>query len=89
METEIFKYWTNFADGFTSYGALFLYSENGGKKIHKNDTIEPNKQYYWLIPKGNFQAKSGVNYKLISSLSIDRKEFEIYTITIKHNNEVV
>ena len=38
--------WSNYAEGFTSTGAIFTYDESGGKNVHRDDSITPGRQYY-------------------------------------------
>lgn len=84
---QILEYWSDYADGFTSYGALFTYSENGGKKIRRNDTIEANTTYYWMIPSGYFRLRNGLNSNFVSTISLDKKNYDIYSIIVEHKNE--
>lgn len=87
LEKQILKHWSNYADGFTSYGALFVYSENGGKKVRKNDTIEANITYYWLVPQGYFKYQNGLDYMFEAILTLQNKLFDIYSISVQHKSE--
>lgn len=84
---QLLKYWANYSDGFSFYGALFSFSENGGKKIRKNDTIQPNTKYYWAIPSGHYQNQSGLNGEYISNIYLNRNSYDIYVISINHKNQ--
>ncbi len=42
--------WSDYADGFDSGGAIFSYSEAGGKKIRRGDCISTHRQYFLLTP---------------------------------------
>lgn len=47
------KKWSDYADGFETGGAIFSYSETGGKKIRRGDSISTNKDYYAVV-RGTF-----------------------------------
>lgn len=87
LENQMLEQWSDYADGFTSYGALFSYSETGGKKVRRNDTIEANTTYYWMIPQGYFIARNGIDYKYESSLTLSKKSYDVYSITVQHKSE--
>ena len=87
LEKQVLEQWSDYADGFTSYGALFSYSETGGKKVRRNDTIEANTIYYWMIPKGYFKAINGIDYKYESSLTLSKKSYDVYSVTMQHQSE--
>ena len=42
--------WSNYADGFDCGGAIFSYSETGGKKIRRGDCISTHRKYFLLTP---------------------------------------
>lgn len=87
LEKQMLAQWSDYADGFTSYGALFTYSETGGKKVHRNDTIEANNTYYWMVPQGNFKARNGIDYKYESSLMLNKKTYDVYSVTLHHKSD--
>lgn len=75
---ELTNKWSDYADGFSSDGAIFSYSENQGKKIRRNDTITINTEYYLLL----FHKSPGIDIDYISSFKVQEKECYVYKITI-------
>lgn len=87
IQNILFKGWSDYADGFTTYGALFSYSESGGHKIRKNDTIEPHSQYYWVVPVGKYSVLNGLMTEFITDFYVGKNKFELYIITIEHKSD--
>ncbi len=48
---RISRKWSDYADGFASYGAFFTCNDNGGRKIRKNDGITTQRYYYVVTDK--------------------------------------
>lgn len=46
---DLQRKWSDYADGFEPNGAIFSYSETGGKKIRKGDSISTNRYYYAVV----------------------------------------
>lgn len=83
LSKRIFKKWSDYADGFTSYGAIFTYSESGGKKIRRNDTITTDIDYYMMISEGRFIARDGMLSEICSNLNVNGRKFEIRKIKLE------
>ena len=47
--SDLQRKWSDYADGFGQNGAIFSYSETGGKKIRRGDSISTNKDYYAVV----------------------------------------
>ncbi|MEG1177705.1 MAG: hypothetical protein RSE40_03615 [Hydrogenoanaerobacterium sp.] len=86
-EETLSEVWSQYSDGFTGYGALFTYSEKGGRKVRKNDTIEPHAKYYWIVPAGRYSTTNGLCSEFISEFYIEKDRFSLYLITIEHSSE--
>lgn len=48
IKNEVLRKWSNYADGFSSTSALFEFSETGGKKCRRGDSICVGKEYYLI-----------------------------------------
>ncbi|WP_312645441.1 hypothetical protein [Hydrogenoanaerobacterium sp.] len=86
-EETLAEAWSQYSDGFTGYGALFTYSEKGGRKVRKNDTIEPHTKYYWVVPSGRYSTMNGLICEFVSEFYIGKDRFSLYVITIEHSSE--
>ena len=74
------KKWSDYAEGFTFTGAIFSYDENGGKKIHRDDSIIPGRQYY--IVSRNFSCPySEVRFQNVGTLKLRHVAYQVYTMT--------
>lgn len=81
------KRWGDFADGFGHDGGIFTFSETGGKKIRKNDTMTTNTPYYLLSRSGTFREKHGLSAEYLGYLSLKTESFEIRKIEINVSEE--
>lgn len=84
--------WGNNIEGFSSYGALFTYSENGGRKIRINDEITTETDYYYICQNSNqLDRLNGVEYIYCGNMSLDSSYstsiYKIYKICFKPRNE--
>ena len=74
--------WSNYADGFTEYGAIFSYDETWGKKVRRNDSISTNRSYY-VVTKRNLRDFPKVQQTYIGKLDIGQTSYEVYKVEIK------
>ena len=87
-EFDIPSKWSDYADGFSESGAIFSYSETGGKKIRRGDSISTNRYYYALIKK-TFPKHIGIKQKNIGKITIDNTTFKViqFKITVPVKNK--
>lgn len=65
------KYWSDYSDGFSYYGALFSSNEQGGRKVKHGDVVTTNREYFWVRK----QNKLPTNWDLSNEiLQIGEKE---------------
>lgn len=80
------KYWSNYADGFVNDKAIFTYHSGEGRKIHKGDMIEANKDY--ILVSVSDIIKAGVQTKKIGRLKVNsEKIYNVYKIRFDDSNE--
>lgn len=75
------KRWSNYADGFSSKGAIFSHSESGGKKIRRGDTISPGRNYY-VIAKEFSSPYDEVRVSYAGSVPLNDSTYSVYVIKI-------
>ena len=73
--------WSNYAEGFTSTGAIFTYDETGGKKVHRDDSISPGRQYYIAVRQFSCPYTE-IKYKLVGSLKLQNGNYQVYCMTV-------
>ena len=73
--------WSDYAEGFTSTGAIFTYNETGGKKVHRDDSISPGRQYY-VVAKEFTCPYGEVNYTSVGTLKLQNSSYQVYCMTI-------
>lgn len=73
--------WSNYAEGFTSTGAIFTYDESGGKKVHRDDSISPGRQYY-VVARQFSCPFNEVQYKAVGALILQNCNYQVYCITV-------
>lgn len=73
--------WSNYAEGFTSAGAVFSYDEAGGRKIHRDDSIFPGRQYY-VVARQFYCPFREVSARLVGSLQMRNHQYQVYCMTI-------
>ena len=73
--------WSNYAEGFTSTGAIFTYDESGGKKVHRDDSISPGRQYY--VVASQFSCPfSEIHYNAVGTLKLQNRNYQVYCMTV-------
>ncbi len=73
--------WSNYAEGFTSTGAIFSYGESGGKKVHRDDSISPERQYY-VVARQFSCPFSEIKYYSVGTLKLRNNIYQVYCITV-------
>lgn len=79
---EIQKKWSDYADGFSSNGAIFLCGDHGGRKIRRGDSISTFCQYYLVSRRFNSPYSEIVNKK-IGSIILNEQDYAIYQIEVR------
>lgn len=78
---DLQRKWSNYADGFESNGAIFSYSETGGKKIRRGDSISTNRYYYAVI-RNDFLYHPNISQTVIGKAIINKTAFKIIKFMI-------
>lgn len=78
---DLQRKWSDYADGFESNGAIFSYSETGGKKVRRGDSISTNR-YYYAIVKNDFLYHSNISQTTIGKIIINKNIFKIIKFQI-------
>lgn len=73
--------WSDHAEGFTSEGAIFTYDEIGGKKIHRDDSIVPGRQYY-VVSRYFWCPYNEVACEVVGTLKIQDATYQVYCMTV-------
>lgn len=82
--TQIFdlqRKWSDYADGFEPNGAIFSYSETGGKKIRRGDSISTNR-YYYAVVRNDFLYHTQISQTEIGKLIINKTSFRVIKFKI-------
>ena len=78
---ELQRKWSDYADGFEPNGAIFSYSETGGKKIRRGDSISTNRDYYAVV-RNDFLNHPNISQVTIGKLMINKTAFKIIKFII-------
>ena len=78
---DLQRKWSDYADGFEPNGAIFSYSETGGKKIRRGDSISTNR-YYYAVVKNDFLYHSNISQTVIGKVIINKTDFKIIKFKI-------
>ncbi|MCR5478666.1 MAG: hypothetical protein K6F27_02250 [Ruminococcus sp.] len=78
---DLQRKWSNYADGFEYNGAIFSYSETGGKKIRRGDSISTNRQYYAVV-RNNLLHHSNISQTEIGKIIINKTAYKIIKFMI-------
>ncbi len=73
--------WSNYAEGFTSTGAIFTYDEAGGKKVHRDDSISPGRQYY-VVARQFPCPFNEIQYNAVGTLKLQNCNYQVYCMTV-------
>lgn len=77
------KKWSNYADGFSFSGAIFTYSETGGKKIRRGDSVSLDCEYYLVTPEKFTTVYSSIKTEYVGKLQLNSLVYNVYTMIIK------
>ncbi len=86
--TSLNNIWGTFAEGFANYGAIFTLAGNGGRKIHRGDSIALNTEYVWLMPSYKrfpFSSDLGVEASKIGNVVFGNENYFVFKIRIDSN----
>lgn len=78
---DLQRKWSDYADGFESNGAIFSYSETGGKKVRRGDSISTNR-YYYAVVKNDFLYHSNISQTTIGKVILNKTVFKIIKFQI-------
>ena len=73
--------WSDHADGFGIGGAIFIDDGNGGKKIHRGDSITTHRNYYAVV-KSKFPKYLDFKQELVGRLKVGTETYKVYRIQI-------
>lgn len=73
--------WSDYAEGFTSTGAIFTYDEAGGKKVHRDDSISPGRQYYVVARQFSCPFRE-IHYNAVGTLNLLNGSYQVYCMTV-------
>lgn len=78
---ELQRKWSDYADGFESNGAIFSYSETGGKKVRRGDSISTDRNYYAVV-RNNLLHHANISQTEIGKIIINKIAFKIIKFMI-------
>lgn len=78
---DLQRKWSDYADGFEPNGAIFSYSETGGKKIRRGDSISTNR-YYYAVVRNEFLAHPNISQTAIGKIIINKSAYKIIQFMI-------
>lgn len=81
ISAAIHKVWSDYADGFSNIGAIFSFSESGGKKIRRGDSITTEKDYY-VVAKHFSSYFSEISNRVVGTVSLNNTNYKVYVINI-------
>lgn len=74
-----YQQWSNYADGFSNEGALFIGTENGGKKIRHGDNVYTETDYYWIRKQEELPRDiTGIDMKLQGTLDLSDRKWNVF-----------
>lgn len=79
--STIQKRWSDYADGFSSEGAIFSIHNNFSKKIKRGDSITIDQEYY-LVAKDFRPFFSEVRTQKIGRIHLNDSDFGVYKFSI-------
>ncbi len=78
---DLQRKWSDYADGFEMKGAIFTYSETGGEKIRRGDSISTNR-YYYAVVRNDFLYHPHINQMEIGKIIINKTTFKVIKFKI-------
>lgn len=73
--------WSDYAEGFTSTGAIFAFDESGGRKVHRDDSISPGRQYY-VVARQFSCPFNEILYNAVGTLKLQNCNYQVYCMTV-------
>lgn len=77
--------WASYADGFTIFGAIFTYSETGGRKIRKASSISTDEPYLLAWHTCNMPEYTGLIGEYMGELRLSSTTYYIFKVTFSSN----
>lgn len=85
LYAELGDKWADHADGFTSAGAVFSFSETGGRKLRKGTTISMGEDYYLMVEQTRSRSvPSALCFRDMGILRGDRRTYTVGKIHISN-----
>ena len=78
---SIGKRWADFADGIESRGGIFTHSDNGGKKVHRGDSIAIG-QTYFLVSRHFDSPYHEIKTQAVGKVYLNHQEHTVYTLVV-------
>lgn len=75
------KRWADYADGFESGGGIFICSDNGGKKVHRGDSIAIGQKYF-LVTRNYDSPYYEIQTRVAGKVYLNRQEHTVYTLVV-------
>ena len=86
---DLKRKWSDYADGVEPNGAIFFYSETGGKKVRRGDSITTNR-YYYAVVKNDFIYHTNIDQSMVGKIIINRIGYKIikFRIDVSIDNKI-
>lgn len=86
------KVWGTDVEGIQNNGALFIYGENGGRKVRINEEINTNTDYFYLCKNVNILDRYNyIDYECCGNISFKSSflnvHYNIYKVKLKSYND--
>ena len=82
----ISQHWSDYADGFSYEGALFLKNEQGGKKIRHGDSVTTDCEYYWIRRQTQLPSLlQGIDSKKCGKVILNGDTLNVFCVTFNSN----
>lgn len=75
------RFWADYADGFESRGGIFAYSDNGGKKVRRGDSIAIGKRYF-LVSRNFSSPYHEIQTQIAGRIYLNQQEHTVYTLIV-------
>lgn len=82
---DISTKWASYADGFSIFGAIFTYSEIGGRKIRKAGSISTDEPYLLAWHTSNMPKYAGLIGEYIGELQLSSVTYYIFKVIFSSN----
>lgn len=82
----ISQHWSDYADGFSYEGALFLKNEQGGKKVRHGDSVTTDREYYWIRRQTQLPSfLPGIDSKRCGKVILKGNTLNVFCVTFNSN----